>query len=42
MLQIFTEDMPEVESLPREPVLDYLEKTSKDLVIPYLVSLCSE
>ncbi len=38
-LQIFTEDIPEVEALPREDVLDYLEKTSPDLVIPYLVCI---
>ena len=36
--QIFTEDMPEVEQLPREKILDYLEKNCKELVIPYLVS----
>jgi len=48
-LQIFTEDLPEVENLPRRPVLDYLEnlklkshkvkdnKNSKDLAIKYLV-----
>ena len=36
-IKIFTEDIPEVEALPREDVLDYLEKTNSDLVIPYLV-----
>ncbi|KAI0225860.1 Vam6/Vps39-like protein [Lamellibrachia satsuma] len=35
-LKIFTEDMPEVEVLPREQVLDYLEKTASSLIIPYL------
>ena len=43
--QIFTEDLPEVESLPRSPILTFLEnisktnRTSKDLAIPYLVSI---
>ena len=42
--QIFTEDLPEVESLPRSPILSFLEnisktnRSSKDLAIPYLVS----
>ena len=36
-LQIFTEDMTEVELLPRDRVVDYLEGIAKDLVIPYLV-----
>ncbi|KAL3874849.1 hypothetical protein ACJMK2_037811 [Sinanodonta woodiana] len=35
-LKIFTEDLPEVESLPRDKILQYLEKISKDLAIPYL------
>lgn len=41
-LKIFTEDLPEVESLPRSPVLSFLEnisktnRSSKDLAIPYL------
>ena len=35
--QIFAEDMPEVEGLPRDRVLDYLERMDKSLVIPYLV-----
>lgn len=36
-LQIFTEDMAEVEALPRGEVLNFLERTAKNLVIPYLV-----
>ena len=45
--QIFTEDLPEVEGLPRNLVLGYLENISKtnrskkDLAIPYLVSVKS-
>ncbi|RUS79603.1 hypothetical protein EGW08_012628 [Elysia chlorotica] len=35
-LKIFTEDLPEVESLPREMVLEYLEKISPDLPLFYL------
>ncbi|XP_075223274.1 vacuolar protein sorting 39 [Lycorma delicatula] len=35
-LKIFTEDLPEVEQLPRPRVLDYLLKTQKSLVIQYL------
>ncbi|XP_071480649.1 vam6/Vps39-like protein [Diadema antillarum] len=35
-LKIFTEDIPEVEGLPRERVLDYLMCTAKDLAVPYL------
>ncbi|XP_060077097.1 vam6/Vps39-like protein [Ylistrum balloti] len=35
-LKIFTEDLPEVDSLPRDKVFKYLEKTAKDLAIPYL------
>ena len=31
--------MQEVESLPRDRVLEYLERKAADLVIPYLVSL---
>lgn len=38
-LQIFTEDLPEVENLPREEVLNYLENINSELAIPYLVSL---
>ena len=43
--QIFTEDTPEIETLPRAKVLDYLEKINPRLAIPYLVrhflSLCT-
>lgn len=35
-LKIFTEDVPEVESLPRAEVLDFLLKDHKGLVIRYL------
>uniref|UniRef100_A0A1B6EG03 Vacuolar sorting protein 39/Transforming growth factor beta receptor-associated domain-containing protein n=2 Tax=Clastoptera arizonana TaxID=38151 RepID=A0A1B6EG03_9HEMI len=35
-LKIFTEDLPEVEQLPRPSVLDYLLRTQKSLVTPYL------
>lgn len=35
-LKIFTEDLPEVESLPREKVFEYLLKTERSLVVPYL------
>lgn len=35
-LKIFTEDIQEVEDLPRAEVLDYLLKNHKSLVIPYL------
>ncbi|XP_065215173.1 vam6/Vps39-like protein [Planococcus citri] len=35
-LKIFTEDIQEVEQLPRPKVLDYLNRTNKSLVIPYL------
>lgn len=38
-LKMFTEDIAEVEQLPRPKVLDYLLRTHKDLVIPYLVKL---
>ena len=38
-LQIFTDDIPEVESLPRDKVLAHLEGNAKLLVMPYLVSL---
>ena len=34
--QIFTEDIPEVESLPRNAVLDHLMTKAKELAIPYL------
>ncbi|XP_059611031.1 vam6/Vps39-like protein [Phlebotomus argentipes] len=35
-LKIFTEDMEQVENLPRAEVLDYLLKNHKQLVVPYL------
>ena len=35
-LKIFTEDIQEVENLPRADVLDFLLKSHKHLVIPYL------
>ncbi|KAJ1528436.1 hypothetical protein ONE63_006848 [Megalurothrips usitatus] len=35
-LSIFTEEIPEVEGLPRPKVLDYLLREHKELVIPYL------
>jgi Vam6/Vps39-like protein vacuolar protein sorting-associated protein 39 len=35
-LRIFTEDMHEVENLPRAEVLDFLLKQHKSLVIAYL------
>ncbi|KAK3093225.1 hypothetical protein FSP39_012933 [Pinctada imbricata] len=35
-LKIFTEDLPEVESLPRDKVLNYLEKNNKNLAVSYL------
>ncbi|KAK6183438.1 hypothetical protein SNE40_010920 [Patella caerulea] len=35
-LKIFTEDLPEVESLPCDKVLDYLENISTDLATQYL------
>ncbi|XP_065183462.1 LOW QUALITY PROTEIN: vam6/Vps39-like protein [Sycon ciliatum] len=35
-LRIFTEDSPEVESLPRDKVLAHLESVAKSLVIKYL------
>ncbi|GAB0088727.1 Vacuolar sorting protein 39/Transforming growth factor beta receptor-associated domain 1 [Sergentomyia squamirostris] len=35
-LKIFTEDIQEVENLPRAEVLDYLLKNHKQLVVPYL------
>ncbi|KAJ8895019.1 hypothetical protein PR048_000328, partial [Dryococelus australis] len=38
-LKIFTEDIQEVEQLPRPRALDYLLRAHKNLVIPYLVSL---
>lgn len=40
-LQVFTEDLGEVEHLPRDEVLQFLLTWNKngDLVIPYLVSV---
>uniref|UniRef100_A0A8D8SG64 Vam6/Vps39-like protein n=1 Tax=Cacopsylla melanoneura TaxID=428564 RepID=A0A8D8SG64_9HEMI len=35
-LQIFTEDVDEVEQLPRDRILDFLQRKFKHLVIPYL------
>jgi len=40
-VQIFTEDMDEVRSLPRENVLNFIEKADETLVVPYLVSCLS-
>lgn len=37
ILQIFTEDLPEVEALPRDKVLSFLIENFKSLAIPYLV-----
>lgn len=34
--QIFTEDLPEVEALPREKVLQFLKEGFEELAIPYL------
>lgn len=41
-LSIFTEEMPEVEGLPRPKVLDYLLRLHKKLVIPYLEHVIHE
>lgn len=35
--QIFTEDIPEVEGLPRDQVLSHIEQNAPELQIPYLV-----
>ncbi|XP_064621475.1 vam6/Vps39-like protein [Lineus longissimus] len=40
-LKIFTEDILEVETLPREELLDFLERVAKDLAIPYLEHIIS-
>jgi len=40
-MQIFTEDMDEVKTLPRENVLNFIEKADETLVVPYLVSYVS-
>lgn len=34
--QIFTEDLTEVELLPRDKVLDFLKEGFKELAVPYL------
>lgn len=34
--QIFTEDLPEVELLPRDKVLNFLKEGFKELAVPYL------
>ena len=39
--QIFTEDLQEVELLPRQKVLEHLRKNAYGLVVPYLVSAIS-
>ena len=36
MGQIFTEDLPEVEALPRDRVLNFLKEGFKELAVPYL------
>ena len=36
-LRIFTEDITEVQSLPREQVLEHLQSCAPNLTIPYLV-----
>ncbi|XP_065322906.1 vam6/Vps39-like protein isoform X3 [Gordionus sp. m RMFG-2023] len=41
-LKIFTEDIPEVESLDREKILYFLIKHSPDLIIPYLEYIIDE
>lgn len=41
-LTIFTEDMEEVKSLPRDEVFSYLERTNRDLVIPYVEHVINE
>ena len=40
-LSIFTEDQPEVESLPRQQVLDHLTSVAPNFIIPYLVCMHS-
>ena len=39
VLQIFTDDDPVVESLPRGHVLSFIENVSKDIAISYLVCI---
>ncbi|XP_071963059.1 vam6/Vps39-like protein [Antedon mediterranea] len=41
-LKVFTEDTPEVESLPRDMVLAYLEEVDRELAIPYLEHILIE
>jgi len=41
-LKIFTEDMDEVKALPREDVYNYIERTDKQLVIPYIEHVITE
>jgi len=41
-LAIFTEDTAEVEALPRAKVLDYLARTRRALIIPYLKHVINE
>lgn len=36
MRQIFTEDLTEVETLPRDKVLSFLREGFKELAVPYL------
>lgn len=36
LVQIFTEDLTEVETLPRDKVLNFLKDGFKELAIPYL------
>lgn len=40
-LKIFTEDLPEVESLPRDRVLNFLKEGFKELAVPYLEHIIS-
>lgn len=42
LLTIFIEDTEEVKALSREEVLSYLERTDKNLVIPYLEHVINE
>ncbi|XP_035388634.1 vam6/Vps39-like protein isoform X2 [Electrophorus electricus] len=41
-LKIFTEDLPEVELLPRNAVLDFLKEGFKELAMPYLEHIIYE
>lgn len=40
-LKIFTEDLPEVETLPRDKVLQFLRDGFEDLAVPYLEHIIS-